>query len=242
VVFSDDPENPRFELALEGEVIVDVLMEPRRLAFGSLRRGETATKEFKLKVRDPNEIQIESVSLEDERFKLTKKDESEDGGSTYEVEFLGSDEYERIRAKVRLAVTGTKAKDHFLHISASVDSDLRFPQRVHFSARDGTFRDRHITLSSRSGNPVEILSFEDHDDMLSCEIVANKEARARLLCKVKENKVPEKESEAHKLTVSTTDKERPKVDIEYFLRKPPARLHRGDPPAKPATLVEKTGR
>jgi hypothetical protein len=237
VVFSDDPETPRFNLALEGEVIVDVLMKPRRLSFGSLRRGETATKEFTLKVRDPNEIQIESVSIEDDRFKLTKKDESDDVGSTYAVEFVGSNVYARIRAKVHVVVTGTKAKDHFLHMNLSVDSDLRFPARVHFSDRKGSFRPRHITLSSRSGNPVEILDFEDRDGLLSCEIAANKEARAKLLCKVNEGKVPEEEREGHKLTVSTTDKERPKVEIEYFVRRKPAKLHTRDRTSKRATLV-----
>jgi len=239
VVFSDDPQTPQLNLALEGEVVVDLLMNPRRLNFGSVGRGETATKEFTLKARDPNEIRIDSVSIEDERFKLTKKSESDEVGSTYEVEFLGSDVYEHIRAKVRVAVTGTEVKDHFLNINASVDSDLRFPSRVHFSDRKGTFHERQITFSSRSGNTVEILGIEDPDGLLSCEIAANKQARARLACKVNGDKVLADDNKGHKLTVSTTDKERSKAEIEYFVRKQPPSLHSADGSPKRASLVQK---
>ena len=67
---SNDPETPRFVLTLKGEVVSDVMVQPRRIRFKELKPSEKATREVFIKLRDPNEAKVTSVTIDDSRFTL----------------------------------------------------------------------------------------------------------------------------------------------------------------------------
>ena len=98
-------------LTIEGEVVADVEVQPRRLSFGQVSKRADASRELTLKVPEPDKIQITSVTVDDERFELKLKSGEAASDSTYEVRFKGSDELGRIKGNVRVAFSGSEI-DH----------------------------------------------------------------------------------------------------------------------------------
>ncbi len=165
VVRSNDPINPRYVLSLKGKVLVDVALEPRRISFGELTRGETATRDFSVTVREDTNIRIKSVTVDHPQFRVA----ADEVPGSYAISFLGSSTIKRFRSSIKVAVEGGSVPEFSLSVSASVVGNLRFPRRIQFSRR-GEIKPRNIDFTRRDAKRVKVKRVEDLDGIFSTEI------------------------------------------------------------------------
>src|SRR3989337_2142120 len=72
VVNSNDPENSKYKLTITGEVIEEVSVNPRRINFGIVRRGDSCTKNVEIKIVPELKIDIKKVESPNPYITITK--------------------------------------------------------------------------------------------------------------------------------------------------------------------------
>jgi hypothetical protein len=243
-VTSNDPVSPRLMLKISGEIVTDVAVTPRSVWFGQLKKGETATKKFSVKVNDPEKFQIASVTVDNKAFSLKRVSGSAKGDAEYEVTFRGSRKRESISGRAEVAYKGEdetgKTKESKVKVSVRVEvvGDLRYPRYVRFMKKDGKFPAQTVVFSSRSGKPVKIKNATDPEGLLKLEIGEPAGPRAVIRAEVADPNKEFKTPRRRRFVVETTDRDEPKVEINYMIferrdrrRVGPAGTSR--PPARP---------
>lgn len=214
-VMSNDPDNPRLTLTLEGEVVTDVALKPPRLSLGEVTKGEAATREFTATVAEPEKVSITAVTVDDDRFEVQAKDGA---AGTYEVRFKGSDEFGRITAKVTLALKGADNPTLELPIWGEVVSDLRYPKSTSLYRKDGEFAPQRVRLSSRSGKDVKITSVVDEGKALKTELEQAEGKTAVVVLTVVDKDKETDQPVRGKLLIKTTDPDEPEVTVSYVIQ------------------------
>lgn len=243
-VISDDPEQPQLKLMIEGEIVVDVAMKPRRISYGQLSKGEAGEREFSLEVREPEKVKIAGLSIDDERFKIERKSGEADGNATYLLKFKGSDKLTRLHTSVKIEITGSEISTVELPVRATVVGDLVYRKSVYFHKRDGQFKEKEIVVASRSNKRVKVTGVHDAKGLIKHEITRDKDPKKKgavLKVRVAEPDAEYNEIKRGTLVVKTTDPDEPKISIRYSiadrtrLSRSPKRLgpNKGGPPLKP---------
>ena len=234
---SNDPENPRLVLSLEGEIVTDVSISPPRISFGEVTKGETATRSFTAKVTEPEKVSITSVTVDDDRFEVQAKDGAAD---TYEVRFKGGDELGRLNAKVKLALKGADNPTMEVPIWGQVVGDLRYPKNASLYRKDGKFEPQKVVLSSRSGKDVKITEVVDESKALNVELEQAEGKSAVVVLTVADEKKKSEAPVRGKLLIRTTDADEPEVTVMYVIQYKDLGRARRMGPGSP--LKQKTGR
>jgi len=214
-VVSNDPDNPRFILTLEGEIVTEVALTPPRLSLGEVTKGETATKEFTAKVTEPEKVSITAVTVDDEHFEVVAKDAA---AGTYEVRFKGSDAFGRIAAKVTLTLKGADNPTMELPIWGEVVGDLRYPKSTSLYRKDGEFAPQKVILSSRSGKDVKITEVVDEGKALKAELEQAVGKTAVVVLTVVDKDKKTNQPVRGKLLIRTTDADEPEVTVSYVIQ------------------------
>ncbi len=207
-------------------IVVDVETKPRAVSFGQISKGEKSTREFSTKVNEPEKMKITSVTVEDERFELNLKNGDAAQGAKYEVAFLGSQDLGRISTKIQVTYEGNeegKPSSVQTPVRVNVVGNLRYSKNIYFLKRDGQFKSRDIVITTRSGQPIEIKSIEDPDKQLKTEITEAKGQRVSVRAEVADPEAEYKKPSRHTLTINTTDKDEPKIDVSYTISERRAR-------------------
>ncbi|MDJ0764943.1 MAG: hypothetical protein QNJ97_18315 [Myxococcota bacterium] len=198
-------------------ILVDVEVKPRVLAFRHLTKGVAGSKDFSISVREPDKINITSVSIEDPRFKLEKKSDASTDDAQYVLSFNGSDTLGRISSYVRVAYTGSDVPHVDVPVRVNILGNLRYPKSIYFSKRDGQFKPRDIIITTRSGKPVTIKAVKDPDGKLKTTINTAKGERVVVAAEVADPDTAYDRPSRHKLTILTTDKDEPELSINYTI-------------------------
>ncbi len=218
---SNDPDNPRVSLSIEGEIVVDVAVKPSPLLFGERRKRDKAEKEFFVTVNEPEKIKITSVTIKDERFVVARKSkDNENDNLKYELKFLGSDKLGHISANIDIAFEGSESSSVSIPVRVHVIGDLRYSKNIYFLKRDGEFKSREVILSTRSGNSVKIKGVEDPDKQLKLEIVKAVGPRVTVRAEVADPDGTYKKPSHHKFYILTSDQDEPKAEIGYTITEP----------------------
>jgi hypothetical protein len=225
-VESNDPTNPKIKLTLEGEIVVDVAVTPRTITFGQLGKGETAVKNFAIKVTEPDKIKITSVKIEDEMFELVHKSGNPAGDSEYEVKFKGAKELTRISSRINIAFEGSDVKSMEVPVRVNIVGNLRYSKDIYFHKRGDTFEPREITINTRSGKPIKIIGVSDPDNKLKTKIIEQEGQTVKVLAEVADATANYDAPDRHKLIIKTTDKDEPEAEISYTISSH-ARTNRG---------------
>jgi len=235
-------------LTLQGEVLVDIAVEPRAVQFGEKRKDERETKTFSVKVSEPDRVKVTSVTLQDEKhFRLTRKSGQADGSAEYEIAYLGAAKLGRIATKVVVAYQGSEASTKDMPVYAEVVGDVRArPSRLHFVKVNDKYKPRELTLTSRSGKPVEVLGFDDKGGKLKVETLTPKGEKAVLRLSVADPAAKADSKEKYELVIKVRSADSPEIAIPYTVsdrrRRGPLNrdrlsairpVNRPKPPAKP---------
>jgi hypothetical protein len=233
VVVSNDPEQPRFVLTMQGKLHVDVRTEPANLVIPEVAPGHEATLSFAVVLSDPNTTAIESVVVEDQdNFELRPLAAEAAGQQRYELRLRSGKGVGSYGTRVEIKTTGRHTPELNVPVRASVVSNLRYAKRIHFMQQDGAFGPRQVRISTRDGTAPTIAKVEDPDGLLDFEILPAKGATVSIEARLDEAKLAaldERErGRLRTLIVHTDDPDEPRVEIMYKIGALQARVGRLD--------------
>jgi hypothetical protein len=204
---------------VRGTITTDVALVPMHLAFGEVSTGEGATRALTVDPREDRGVTVTAVTIDDPRFEINKKSDS-DGKAEYEVEFLGSKKAERIQTKLHVAARRASREVYSAPVKVSVIGDLRYPSRVVFLKRGGTYSLRRIFISSRSGRTVRVKRLEDKGGLLELAVAEESAKGIHVIAQVDADKLKDEAELENKLIVRTDHPDEPRIEIDYLIRDP----------------------
>lgn len=216
-VMSNDPETPNLSLEISGEIIVDVAVKPRHLSFGQVGKGETATREFELKINEPEKIKITEVTASSESLVIERIEGELSGDSKYSVKLADTKTIGRVTGKVIVKIEGSESDTVEIPIRATVVGDLRYSRSVYFNKREGAYPEREIVFTRRSGKKVLVKKVEDPEERLKLEIVTAKGEKAIVKAAVADPEQDFRKPVRGTLKVHLQDADEPVVDIRYTI-------------------------
>ncbi len=214
-VTTNQKDKPRLVFNLHGTVVSEVQVEPRVVSFGEVSKGKKVSKEFTVKVKDPDKIHLESVTVDDKRFKVRKLERGK-GTVKYEVSFQ-ADKVDRYAAKVEIRLQGAKVDVFTVPLRATVVGDLRHAGSLYFIKRGEHFSARDFTISSRSDKKVHIRKVVDQQGLLKFEIVENDQPTVKIRATVADETQSYLRARRGKILIHTNSADEPVVKVLYTI-------------------------
>lgn len=215
---SNDEAQKNLILEIKGEILVDVMVEPRSLSFRQLAKGQEATVVFTVKAGEPERIKIGALKLDDPRFELKMVSGDLAAESKWELKFKGAAEIGSIQAKIVVEYAAEGPQTYEIPIHASVVGDLQYVRSLHFGkSKTGEFRERELRLSSRSGKNVKILKVEDPDGLLKIDLATAEGNPAVIKAQVADPGKDYSKPDQHTLKVTTNSADEPVVEVGYII-------------------------
>lgn len=217
---------------MKGSLLVDVVASPASVALREIKVGAKGSQTFELQLSEDTSAKIVSVTLEDPKnFTLRRTAGEADGNSTYELGFRGAKRVGPIATKIRVVTTGESTPELVIPVNVSVVMNLRYQTSLRFTRRQGKLQERVLRISAREGDAPTIKKIQDPDGLLEIDVHEPQGAMASVGVKVDEAKYDALDQNAqiarHKLIVFTSDRDEPKLELEYSIM--------------PASSVGKTG-
>ncbi|KIG15538.1 hypothetical protein DB30_05561 [Enhygromyxa salina] len=245
VVHTNDPVQPQFTLTMKGELLVDVEAVPASVNLREVRVGARGSAPFELKLNETTSAKIVSVTLEDTKnFALRRTAGELAGNSSYELEFRGTKQVGMLSTKIKVVTTGESTPEFSINVSVNVVLNLRYQQNIRFTRRQGKLQSRVLRISAREGDAPKIKKVQDPDGLLEIEVLDPQGAMASIRTEVNEAKYAALDDAgklaAHKLIVLTSDKDEPRLELEYQIM-PESRVPGPGGPTNTATGTAVTG-
>jgi hypothetical protein len=219
-------------LGLEGEVTVDVLAQPHSISFGEVQKGADASRELALQIAEPDRVKVTSVTVDDPRFEIIRKSGDAAGSASYDLRLKKPDKLGRVTAKVHVALTGADPSTLEVPITGEIVGDLRYPKMLSFRKTGDAFAPRDLTFTSRSNKPVHLLGVEDPAHVLTLDITQSKGDKAVVKVGVAKLTSVGGATVLGTLVVRTTDRDEPKIEIDYTVVYADSRDTRGPLPGR----------
>jgi hypothetical protein len=223
VVFSNDPEQPRFTLTMKGTLLVDMEAVPPSVQMMNLALGEPGIASVSVERSQGSAAAVKSVRVEDtKRFSIREIETRPGALATYEVRFAGGN-VGTTTTNVIVETTGEHTPRLTIPVRASAAHNLIYPKRVTLTRRASGPFEQNLRISTRRGDPPKIGKVEDPDGLLDIEVLEPDGPTVDIRLRVRENETAKvDEHAAHKLWVHTNDPGEPKLELEYNLRTGPA--------------------
>jgi hypothetical protein len=217
VVFSNDPEQPRFTLTMKGRLLVDMEAVPPSVQMPNLAPGEPGVASVSVERSEDSTAEVKSVRVEDTKRFSVREIETQPGAlATYEVRFEGG-KVGTTATKVVIETTGEHTPTLTIPVRATAAYNLVYPKRVTLTRRgDGPF-EQNLRISTRRGDPPKIGKVEDPDGLLDIEVLEPEGPTVNIRLRLRETANVD-ERAAHELLVHTNDPDEPKLELEYNLR------------------------
>ena len=169
-VYSNDPETPTSLLTLNGSVEVDVSIEPDRVLFGDVIKGNSETKDVTVTASRANIAKIETNSP------FLKLDIKEQGQRKQKFALTLSPETRAGELRSRVLITLDEIPPRVINVPvfASVKGKLQLkPELVSFGIIQGTeILERSVRLLNHGSTPVKIKEIKSSDAAVQCEIAS----------------------------------------------------------------------
>ncbi len=216
-VHSNDPDTPKLTLAIQAEILTDLIATPYIINFGRLAKGEKAEREITIRPSEPKRIRIVSLDIEDKRFTIKPKSKKADSDQ-YTVRFSGSRTLGRIAATIEVEYQGAEKTSMRIPISVTVIGDLVYSKHLFFNKRDGAFSPRVVNFSSRSSKPFRLISAEDPAGLLKFSIARTMIGpRAALRVEVANPDASYVAPKRGVFTVKTNRRDQNRIEINYSI-------------------------
>ena len=215
---SNDPSRKNLVLEIQGEVVVDVGVEPRNIAFKQLSKGQTGEQEITIKVAEPDKTKIVGVTVSDPRFELEKLSGDFSSESKWRLKFKGDAVLGTVAAKLVVDYTTNGPQKMEVPVRASIVGDLVYQKSVRFiKDAAGSIAPRKFLLRSRTGKTVEVTKIEDLDHLLKIDMKEKKGEKVEISLSVIDPNVETSKPSQHKLSVHTKDADEPVLEITYII-------------------------
>ncbi|HHT9138879.1 MAG TPA: DUF1573 domain-containing protein [Candidatus Wunengus sp. YC60] len=134
VVNSNDPENSKYKLTITGEVIEEVSVNPKRINFGIIRRGDFCTKNVEIETVPELKIDIKKVESPNPYITITKNKTIEND-SIYEVTISKYDYIGKFNGIVFIYTSSSKQERIDVPFSGEIVGDMTFyPEILSFGS------------------------------------------------------------------------------------------------------------
>lgn len=164
-LYTNDPKSPSIVLTLKGTVNPEVIVNPPRLYFGKVRKGEAIERQVKVNVLGNSKIRITSVHSRHEGIEL---EVSGDEKSRSIVATLSDTlPVGLFRSSVVVKTSSIRTPVVNVPVFAKVQGDLRLvPSDVSFGLLEGPLKEkvsRLATLHNDGQNEVKIVSISSNN-------------------------------------------------------------------------------
>ena len=194
-VHSNDPAQPVTTLTLQGEILVEVAVEPAQLYLGKLRRGAGATQTVELLYDANKEITITNVATDSPLVSVQTEDLTKNGkkGKKLLVTLKKDAPLGRVSTEITVTTTSQKRPSLSIPVFGQIEGDLVVvPSQVSFGVvRKGDKKEYDLSIKSRSSNPVHLVRTQSSTPNVNAEIASVKDGEEyRLTLKVNPESTP----------------------------------------------------
>lgn len=158
-VYTNDPDQPVVGLSLVGEVVTDLVLTPRPLYLGRVRRGERVRREVVVAPGRPGgTYAVESVEHSNPGLRTHLEPRADGPGQRLVVELDPDIPLGRFNETLTLRTTSPREPVITLPVFGSVEGDVVvLPPQVTFGVtRGGTAPEREVHIVTRGARPLAV--------------------------------------------------------------------------------------
>ena len=208
-VYSNDPAQPMTTLTLQGEILVEIEVDPPQLYLGRVRRGEETVRSVDILYDANKSITITKIENSSSVVTVQADDFEKEGrkGKKLIVTLKKDAPLGRVNGEIRVLTTSEKRPSVEIPVFGSIEGDLVVaPPQVSFGVvRRGDGKAQEVSIKNRANKPVHIMKVESSNADISTELVAVKDG------------------EEYKLTLSAKNESKPgriQGDVAVFTDHP----------------------
>jgi len=163
-VYSNDPTQPMVTLTLQGEVLVEVEVDPPQLYLGRVRRGEETVRSIDVVYDAGKSLSITKVENSSPLLTVRAQDFEKEGrkGKKLIVTLKKDAPLGRVNDEIKVTTTSEKRPVIDIPVFGSVEGDLVVaPPQVSFGVvRRGEGKTQEVSIKSRASMPIHIISVQ----------------------------------------------------------------------------------
>jgi hypothetical protein len=161
-VYSNDPSQPVTTLTLQGEITVEVEIDPPQLYLGRVRRGEETVRSVDVLYDASKSISITKVENSSPVLTVRTQDIEQQGrkGKKLIVSLKKDAPLGRLNDEIKVTTTSEKRPLIEIPVFGSIEGDLVVaPPQVSFGVvRRGEGKTQEISIKSRASTPIHIVN------------------------------------------------------------------------------------
>jgi hypothetical protein len=182
-VYTDDPTNISSVLTLQGTIKADVDINPSRLFFGRINKGDTKSVSTKLLLAEDSKTKILDVSSKSDDIELLVEDVTHEGrqGKKITATLKDSIPVGVFRSRIVIKTTSQSRPVLNLPVFARIEGDLKLaPTDVSFGLLEGPLvapESQVVELMNDGSNKVNIISATSSSPDVEAKVETVKEGR-----------------------------------------------------------------
>jgi hypothetical protein len=178
-VYSNDPAQPVTTLTLQGEVTVEIEVDPTQLYLGRVRRGEETIRSVDVLYDASKSIAITKIENSSPMLTVQAQDSEKDGrkGKKLLVTLKKDAPLGRLNDEIKITTTSVKRPSFEIHVFGSIEGDLVVaPPQVSFGVvRLGEGKAQEVSIKSRASKPVHIVNVQSSNADVTPELITIKD-------------------------------------------------------------------
>ncbi|MBI3247739.1 MAG: DUF1573 domain-containing protein [Deltaproteobacteria bacterium] len=160
-VYSNDPAQSVITLTLQGEILVEVVVDPAQVYLGRVRRGEELVRSVDVLYDASKPISITKIENSSPFLAVEAQDLEKPGqkGKKLLVTLKKNVPLGRLSDEIHVTTTSEKRPRVDIPVFGSIEGDLVMaPPQVSFGlVRNGEGKSQEISIKNRAANPVHIV-------------------------------------------------------------------------------------
>lgn len=166
-VNSNDPETPTYKLTISGDIIEEVVANPRRINFGISKKGDSVTKTLEIKPLPGLNIQVTKVESPSPYLTISKDKDGEEGSSVYQITFNKYDYIGNYNGMIFVYTTGARQERIDVPFSGEAVGDITFyPEVVTFGNIKQMLEAKRTVIINMLNSDVKIEKVEVYPDFI----------------------------------------------------------------------------
>ncbi|MEP9411335.1 MAG: DUF1573 domain-containing protein [Candidatus Brocadia sp.] len=125
-VNTNDPENPAFRLTITGEVIEEVVVNPKMINFGIIRRGDFCTRNIEVKITPGSNIEVKKVESPNPYITITQNKIAGNNIYSYQVSIEKYDYIGKFSGIIFVYTNSNRQERIDISFSGEVIGDVTF--------------------------------------------------------------------------------------------------------------------
>lgn len=178
-VYSNDPLQPVATLTLQGEITVEIEVDPPQLYLGRVHRGEETTRSVDVLYDANKPITITKVENSSPMLTVSPQNIEKDGrkGKKLIVTLKKDAPLGRLNDEIKVTTTSEKRPSIEIPVFGSIEGDLVVaPPQVSFGVvRRGEGKSQEVSIKSRAAQPIHILNVQSSNADIVPELVTIKD-------------------------------------------------------------------